>query len=319
MMRNKYILDTDKLVFQKDQRAFSHYFKAFLKYVGFGMVIGVLFWLITFSGLLVSPKKMALMQENKHLVSKLESINTQFDSVSGFLVDVQNRDDNFYRVISQIEPIPHSIRQAGFGGTDKYRALEGFGNSDLLIETSKKSDILLNQLHIQSKSYDTIINCAKNLDDSLLSIPAIAPVSPSGYITISSPFGRRFHPIQHIYLMHDGVDFAANVGSPIYSSGNGLVAFVEKNSSGYGNYVIINHGFGFQTLYAHMNKIYVKKGESIIRGQQIGTTGNSGSSTGPHLHYEVIYSRIKRNPENFFINDLSDTEYLDMIRAQSSK
>jgi murein DD-endopeptidase MepM/ murein hydrolase activator NlpD len=196
--------------------------------------------------------------------------------------------------------------------------LEGFFNSSLLISASKKSDILLNQLHIQSKSYDTIINIAKNMDDSLLSAPGIAPVAPNDFKMISSGFGLRIHPITGKLQGHEGVDFAGNIGKPIHCTGNGVVTSVEKNSAGYGNRVIINHGYGFNTLYAHMSKIIVKEGDVVERGQVIGNIGNSGSSTGPHLHYEVIVKGAKKNPINYYINDLSDAEYLEMTKLFTS-
>lgn len=314
-MRKRFLLDTEKLVYTEYKCTFKECFNRYFKITLLGVFFGLFIWTLAFSGLVISPKKWVLVKENKHIIAKLTSLSSNFDSVSGFLNDVQERDDHIYRVISKIPPIPTSVRLAGFGGTDKYSNLESFENSELLISTVKKSDVLLNQLDIQTQSYDTVFQLAKSLNDSLLSSPIIAPVSPNGYLTISSPFGWRFHPIHKMYIMHDGVDFAGNIGSPIYATGKGVVTTVEKNSNGYGNYVVIEHGFKYKTLYAHMSKIYVNVGETINRGQQIGTIGNSGTSTGPHLHYEVVYDRVKRNPLNYYIDDLSNDEYLEMIRS----
>ncbi len=317
-MQNKYTLDTESLVFEKDRASAKQVILMILKYVSAGTVLGLALWFLTMEGFISSPKKRLLETSNSKLISEVVVLTAKFDTISSFLKQTQNKDDNFYRVISNINPIPASIRKAGFGGSDKYSNLEGFDHSNLIINASKKGDILLNQLHIQSKSFDTIIYLAKNLDDSLLSAPGIAPIAPSDYLTISSGFGLRIHPISKKPQGHEGIDFAANIGKPIRSTGNGNVAVADKNSNGYGNHVIINHGYGFTTLYAHMSKIYVKEGDSIQRGQIIGTIGNTGSSTGPHLHYEVIVNGAKKNPINFYIDDLTDEEYSEMTQLFSS-
>jgi len=318
VIRNKYILDTESLVFEKDRTSVKRVFFTILRYVSIGSVLGLAFWFFAIEGFISSPKKRIVENSNSKLISEVVVLTAKFDAISSFLKETQNKDDNFYRVISHINPIPVSIRKAGFGGTDKYSNLEGYTHSNLLISASKKSDILLNQLHIQSKSFDTIIYLATNLNDSLLSVPGIAPIAPSDYLTISSGFGLRIHPITKKLQGHDGIDFAANIGKPVRSTGKGIVTVADKNSSGYGKYVVINHGYGFTTLYAHMSKIYVKEGDAIQRGQIIGAIGNTGSSTGPHLHYEVIVDGAKKNPINFYIDDLSDEEYSEMTQLFSS-
>lgn len=316
--RNKYTLNTESLVFEKDRSSAKLVILTILKYVSVGSILGLTFWFFSMTGFISSPKNRLFEKSNSKLISEVVVLTAKFDTISSFLNKTQNKDDNFYRVISHINPIPVSIRKAGFGGTNKYSNLEGYTFSNLLINASKKSDILLNQLHIQSKSFDTIIYLAKNLNDSLLSAPGIAPVAPNDYLTISSGFGLRIHPITKRLQGHDGIDFAANIGNPIRSTGNGIVTTADKNSNGYGNYVVINHGYGFTTLYAHMSKLYVKKGDTIQRGQIIGAIGNTGSSTGPHLHYEVIVNGAKKNPINFYIDDLSDEEYSEMTQLFSS-
>jgi murein DD-endopeptidase MepM/ murein hydrolase activator NlpD len=313
-MKQRYLLK-DNLSFQKEHISYKQRINDIVKYVLAGGVFAVITWSLFFSSILESPKKHLLHQKNNNLISKIEEVDTKFDSISFLLSDIQKHDDQFYRVISGIKPISPEIRQAGFGGVDRYQYLDGYSNSNLLIESSKKSDIIINQLEIQTESYDTIMQLAKIKQDSLLSIPGILPVSPNGYYRISDPFGMRIHPITKKKRMHEGIDFAARVGKPIYAVGNGKIVSVRISKRGYGKHVTISHGFGFKTLYGHMNDIYVKKGDIVRRGQIIGTVGNTGSSTGPHLHYEVIYNRKKIDPKYFFVYDQTDHEYKDMAKA----
>jgi murein DD-endopeptidase MepM/ murein hydrolase activator NlpD len=218
-------------------------------------------------------------------------------------------------VIAFKSPLPPTIRQAGFGGVDKYHNLKSFSNGDLLINLSLKSDILLKQLQIQEKSYDTLYYLAEVKQDSLLSVPGVIPISPSGYFRISDPFGWRMHPIYHRLIKHTGIDFAGPVGSPIYAPGNGKVENIRITKTGYGKRLLIDHGYGFKTLYGHLSKIYVKEGDIVNRGQIIGAIGNTGTSTGSHLHYEVIYHNQKINPKGYFQNDLSNDEYMQMVQV----
>lgn len=319
VMRHKYLLDSENLVFIKEEKSLKDYIKSLSKYTAIGTALALVAWLTFFTGIFESPESNLLNTKNSYLISEVEHINAKFDSVSSFIAEIQYRDDNCYRVISQIEPLPKSVRKAGFGGSNNYENLEGFFNSNLIIQSNKKSDILLKQLNLQAQSYDTVIYVAKSLNDSLLSVPAILPISPMDFYYISSAFGNRIHPLTGKYHRHDGIDYAANVGKPIYATGKGIVTRVSKSRVGYGNRVVVSHGFSFKTLYAHMNEIYVSKGDTVLRGECIGTVGNTGTSTGPHLHYEVIYRNVKRNPKYYYINDLSDREYQDMVKLFSAE
>jgi murein DD-endopeptidase MepM/ murein hydrolase activator NlpD len=229
------------------------------------------------------------------------------------LNELEQHDDNIYRVIFEAEPIPESVREAGYGGVNKYLDLEGLENSELVIETSTMVDKLTKQLYIQSKSFDEIFALAKNKNQMLASIPAIQPLSNKDLGRIASGFGYRIHPIYKTSIMHTGQDFTAPVGTEIYATGNGVVEKVEYYGRGYGNNVIIRHGYGYETLYGHMSKINVRQGQKINRGDIIGFVGNTGTSTGPHLHYEVIKNGNKLNPVNFFYNDLTPEEYEKML------
>ena len=317
-MRHRYLLDNEKLIFQEEQISFKQRIGVILKYFITSAGVALMIWSLFFAGIIKSPEKLYLQNVNDDLISDVNSINSQFDNISYQLSNVQKRDDNFYRVISEINPIPTTVRLAGFGGVNKYEYLNGYDNSNLLIESVRKGDIIINQLYIQSKSYDTLIYFAQIKQDSLLSVPGILPVAPAEYYRISDPFGRRVHPITGKVHKHTGIDFAASIGKTIYSAGNGEVISVRKSNRGYGNRVTISHGYGFKTLYAHMNGMYVKVGEKVTRGQIIGTVGNSGRSTGPHLHYEVIYKNKRMNPKFYYIEDLTDSEFNEMVQLLNS-
>ncbi|MCC6252262.1 MAG: M23 family metallopeptidase [Bacteroidia bacterium] len=256
----------------------------------------------------------------KQLERELEAMKYQYDILDGklnqmnvVLVDLQNRDDNVYRMIFEADPIPAEIRNAGFGGVDRYKELEGLNNSDLLIQASMKLDKIAKKMYIQSKSFDEVVKMANNKSVMLASIPAIQPINNKNLKRVASGFGYRTHPIYKTSHLHSGIDFSAPVGTPIYATGDGIVEASDNLSQGYGNHVVINHSYGYKTLYGHMSRFAVKKGQKVKRGDIIGYVGNTGMSTGPHLHYEVIKNNSKINPINFFYNDLSPTEYQAMI------
>ncbi len=312
-MRYKYILDKESLVYREEKITLLSILKK-NNWIGVvGILLGICFWGISFFGVIESPKKFILENKGIVLVQNVSDVNAQFDLITNQLAQIQHKDDNLYRVISQMNPISQSIRQQGFGGVNSYSDLDGYQSSDLLIESNKRSDIISKQLDNQIQSFNNIFLSLKSLNDSLLAVPAISPVSPYDYHRISSPFGIRIHPISGKLQKHDGLDFAANIGKTIYATGNGIIKLVQKSNSGYGNRVDIQHEFGYKTVYAHLDLINVAKGDTVVRGQVIGTVGNTGTSTGPHLHYEVIYKRTKYNPRNYYINDLSSAEFNAMI------
>jgi murein DD-endopeptidase MepM/ murein hydrolase activator NlpD len=260
-----------------------------------------------------SPKEKRLKLEIQNLTSQYEVINNDMQQVETVLDEIQDRDDNIYRVIFEADPIPTSIRKQGFGGVNRYEKLLGLSNSELMINTSKKIDQLTKQLYLQSKSFDEVIDLAKNKSNMLASIPAIQPVANKDLKRMASGYGYRIHPIYKTRKMHYGMDFSAKTGTEIYATGDGIVSKIKRSKRGYGNYVKINHGFGYETLYAHMSKYIVKRGQKVKRGEVIGYVGNSGISTAPHLHYEVRKDNKKINPMNFYYNDLNPEEYEKML------
>ena len=268
-----------------------------------------------------SPKEKKLRREIEKLKTEYEVMNQKMMMAQGVLADLQDRDNNIYRVIFEADPIPDNIRKAGFGGSDRYAKLQGFENTNMLEETSQKLDKLLKQIYIQSKSFDDVLKLAKNKEEMINSIPAIMPLNIKNMVRQPGGFGWRTHPIYKTQEFHPGMDFPAAEGVPIYATGDGIVESSDANMQGYGNHVVINHGFSYQTLYGHMSKILVKAGVKVKRGQLIGLVGTTGLSTAPHLHYEVIKNGQKVNPINFYYNDLNPEEYQQMLQLsqQSSQ
>lgn len=240
-------------------------------------------------------------------------MNKRLSQIENVLANIADRDDNIYRVIFEAEPIPEGMRKAGFGGVERYTRLEGYTNSEILIETHKKLDQVTSQLYVQSKSFDEVYKMAKNKADMLASIPAIQPLSNKDLKRLSSFFGMRTDPIYKVKKFHEGVDFSAPKGTEIYSTGNGVVVSARKSNRHYGNTIKIDHGYGYVTIYAHMQDFSVKKGEHVKRGQVIGTVGNTGKSTAPHLHYEVRKNGRPLNPIHYFFNDLTPGKYEEVL------
>ena len=276
-----------------------------------------LIMVIVFFQFFDSPKEKKLNREIDILTTQYDIVEDKLNQVELVLDDIQNRDDNIYRVIFEAEPIPKSIRKAGYGGVNRYQNLKGYNNSELIINTSEKIDQITKQLYIQSKSYDEIIELAKNKADMLAALPAIQPVSNKNLSRMASGYGYRIHPIYKTRKMHSGMDFSAKTGTEIYATGDGKISKVRKSRRGYGNHVVIEHGYGYKTLYAHMSKYIVRKGQKVKRGEVIGYVGSTGTSVAPHLHYEVHKDGKKINPVNFYYNDLNPEEYEKMLEISS--
>ncbi len=268
---------------------------------------------LIFSAIIDSPKEKALRREKEEILAQYHILNSEIERLDAVLKNLENRDDNVYRMIFESEPIDASIRRAGSGGTNKYESLKNMDNAELIINTSKKVDELAKAIYIQSKSYDEIEMLAKNKFEMLASIPAILPVSLNNKTTqFSSSFGYRIHPIYKTVKLHAGMDFSGAVGTPIYATGNGKVVNAEIRQ-GYGKCVQIDHGFNYETLYAHLNNYNVKVGQKVKRGDIIGYMGNTGMSTGPHIHYEVKRNGQSVDPINYYFNDLTAEEYDQLV------
>jgi len=264
-----------------------------------------------------SPKEKMLKREIEQYKLQYDILNERMDKVNTVLSDIENRDDNIYRVIFEAEPVPNSVRQAAYGGSDRYAKLEGYDNSKLVVETTKKLDMLSRKLYVQSKSFDEVLDLAKNKNQMMACIPAIIPIK-GGANKIVCGFGYEIHPIYKTLQMHPGVDITSPRGTPIYASGDGVVQTPGGNAlSGYGICVVINHGYGYRSLYGHMSRKAVVEGQKVKRGQLIGYVGSTGMATGPHLHYEVWKNGTKVNPVNYFYNDLTPDEWQKVIESSS--
>lgn len=282
------------------------------------LAVGIL---LVFNLYFESPKEIFLSKENKELKFYYQAMEEELTRMNLMLADLQQRDDNLYRTIFESEPIPSEIRMAGIGGTDRYKDLKekGLSQEKLILSLVGKVDALKRKLYVQSSSYDEIAEMALKKEEYWASIPAIQPVLNKDLNKLASGFGMRLHPILKLRKMHTGVDFTAPKGTPIYATGDGVVVEVQTEFGGYGKYVEINHGFGFVTRYAHMNDFNVKKGQKVKRGDMIGTVGNTGSSTAPHVHYEVLKDGRYVNPVNYFFKDLNPADYNKILELANKE
>ncbi len=314
MAKEKFRFNPETLQYDRISHSFRDKFFSFLAYFSASVVLAVLY-LLVFSYFFDLPREKMLKREVNQLNLQYEILNKQLDQIGYVLDDIQNRDDNIYRIVFNADPIPKSIRTAGFGGINRYTELEGYENSDLIIETARRIDILKKQLYVQSISYDEVIDLALNKEDMLASIPSIQPVAIRDIRRIGGYWGWRIHPIYKIRMFHEGMDFTAPRGTDVYSTGNGVVARVinDRSRRGYGTFVDIDHGYGYRTRYAHLDRVLVRRGQEIKRGDVIGLVGNTGASTAPHLHYEVIKNNRPVDPVNYFYGDLSPEEFDAMI------
>lgn len=267
-----------------------------------------------------SPEEALLRKENAELRVYYDLLNNEVQDANEMLTALQERDDNIYRIIFGVEPIPEEVRAAGFGGANRYKELmeEDLEREDLVINNYQRIDQLKKQMYIQTKSYDQIMSMAKDKELFLASLPAIQPVSKENLKRLSSGFGYRLDPILKVRRPHHGVDFSLPIGSPVYATGDGEISLIRHNKiSGYGNQIEVNHGFGYKTKYAHLSEIIVKSGQKVKRGELIGYSGNTGKSTAPHLHYEVKIDGRPNNPVHYFYKDLNEDEYEEVLRLAS--
>lgn len=263
-----------------------------------------------------SPTERALRREIDNLKLNYKNLERRAKQHAERIGEIEERDNTIYRQFFEASPIPDEVRKAGFGGINRYRDIEGYDNSDVIINLSKQMDELSKRIVVQSKSLDEIIKMAENKEEMLGSIPAISPVNKLNLTHIASGYGMRFHPILKIHRMHNGIDFVAKEGTPIYASGNGTVVEAERSSS-YGNVVKINHGYGYETVYAHLSRIATSLGKKVKRGDIIGYMGSTGLSVATHLHYEVHKNGKPVDPVNFFYGNLTPEEFLEIQRLSS--
>ncbi len=316
-MSNKYQFDPETLSYKEVRFGMAKNLeKKHVTLFAAAIVIAIGSYLLgTF--LISSPVERNLKRENAQLKLQYKILEKRMVEAEKVLYSLQERDDNIYRVVFEAEPMHQSVRNAGFGGANKYKHLETFDNSKLLIETTKRLDKLSKQLVIQSKSYDEIVELVKQKEEMLECIPAIRPIAAGELTRFSSKFGMRIHPIYKVPKMHTGIDLSAPHGTKIYSAGSGKVIRADWGQ-GYGYHVIIDHGYGYKTVYAHMNEIIARKGQQVKRGEVIGTVGATGLAVAAHLHYEVRKDDRPVNPINYYINELTPEEYAEMVKISQN-
>jgi len=264
-----------------------------------------------------SPSEKELRIENSRLLAQYNVLSRRLDDAEEVLRDIQQRDDNLYRVIMQADPIAPAIRQAGYGGTNRYEELMDMANAGLVVNTTQKLDVLSKQLYIQSKSFDDVVEMCKNHGEMLKCMPAIQPISNKDLRQTASGYGTRIDPIYGTVKFHSGMDFSASPGTDVYATGNGTVVKMGWET-GYGNTIVVDHGFGYQTWYAHLRDFRTKLGKKVVRGEVIGGVGSTGKSTGPHLHYEVHVKGQVVNPINYYFMDLSAEDYDRMVQLAAN-
>jgi len=309
MRKLKYYYDTDTLSYKKVETNKSKRIGLIALFVLSVMIVSFMLFIIYLNiPSIETPKEKAYKRELRNMKLKYKSLNREMDQMVNVLEDIERRDNKIYRVYFEANPIPKEQRNVGFGGVNRYKDLKSYDNSELLIKTNKSLDKLKKRLVIQSKSLDKIKKLAENKEAMLKSIPAIQPIQNNDLKRISAGYGYRMHPILKYKKFHKGIDFSAPEGTPVYATGNARVT-KAKRVGGYGKQVVLDHGFGYKTIYAHLNEIKVFKGQRVKRGDVIGGLGNTGLSTGPHLHYEIHKDNKIINPINYFYGDLTPREY----------
>jgi len=320
MAKVKYYYDSENLAYRKIITKTRKKIGVVLLF----LVASALFGLLSFIILLntpyfETPKNKKQAREIENLKLRYAILNKKMDEVENVITFIEDRDNNLYRVYFNASPIPEEERKSGFKDANRYKDLEGYNNSQLVSNTTKRIDVLRKQLAIQSKSLDDILKMAKAKDKLLAAIPAIQPVKNENLKRMVSGFGYRTDPFTKARKMHEGMDFTARTGTPIYATGDGVVERADNTASGYGNHIVIDHGFGYETLYAHLSKYNCRASQPIKRGDIIGFVGSTGRSEGPHLHYEVHKNGQVVNPLNFYYGNISAVEYVAIAQAANQE
>tara|TARA_Y100001980_G_C14492546_1_gene269411 strand:- start:128 stop:1105 length:978 start_codon:yes stop_codon:yes gene_type:complete len=319
MSKVKYYFDAETLSYRPIKATNINRIINFLLFVLSSFSFGLICLLILLnSDILNTPSEVAQKRTIQNYELQFDILNKKLSQLESVVANVEERDNNLYRVYFEASPIPEEQRYAGFGGVNRYRDLEGYDNSELIINTTKRLDILTKQTVVQSRSLDEIERLAANKSELIAAIPTIQPIKNKDLTRVASGFGYRIDPFTKKRRFHYGMDFTAKRGTPVYATGNGIVKRADNRSSGYGRHIRIDHGFGYVSLYAHLTKYNVRRGQKVKRGDIIGYVGNTGRSAGPHLHYEILKDKKKINPLNFYYGNLSPKEF-EALLSQSKQ
>ena len=312
----KFHFNPDTLNYEPIIQSFTSKVKQIFIHLFSAISLGALFFFI-FVSTFESPEAKQMSAEKSRMMAQYKLLQRQLDEAQEVMTDLQERHNNLYRVVFQAEPIPLEVRKATVANTEYYEQLREMTNSEIVSNTTKRMDEIRKQIYIQSRSFDDLVKLAKNKDEMLKCIPSIQPVMNKDLKKMASGYGWRIDPVYRTRRFHAGMDFAASIGTDIFATGNGTVISTGWQQ-GYGNCVQISHGFGYKTLYGHMSKIKVRNGQKVKRGEVIGEVGNTGKSTGPHLHYEVHLNGNVMNPSHFYFMDLTPAEYDRMIQMSDN-
>ena len=320
MSKVKYYYDSETLSYRKIEprkgRKFGFIFLGVLGSLLSGFLLLLLY--LNIPGI-QTPREKKLQRELSNMELQFQLLNKRMNEAETVLAEISDRDNNLYRAYFEANPIPDEQRKAGFGGVNRYKDLEGFDNSNLIIGSSKRLDVLSKQIVVQSRSLDEIAKMAEDKEKLLAAIPAIQPVRNEDLTRMASGFGYRTDPFTKTRKFHWGMDFTARRGTPVYASGDGVVTRADSRSSGYGRHIRIDHGYGYESLYAHLYKYNVRRGQRVKRGDLIGFVGSSGRSEAPHLHYEIFKDERRINPINFYYGNLSPEEFARLLEASQQE
>jgi murein DD-endopeptidase MepM/ murein hydrolase activator NlpD len=316
MPKSRYRFNPESLSYDRIRLGFRAVLLRSLAYFIGSLLIALVYYMI-FAIFVDSPKEKALLREIDQLTLQYELIQREMGNVEKVIGQLEETDDNLYRTIFEAEPIPATLREGGAGGVNRFKELEGYDNASIVIETAKRLDKIRKQVYIQSKSFEDLINLARRKEDMLSSVPAILPISNKDLTRTASGFGLRIHPFYKIIKFHAGMDFTAPMGTDVYATGNGVVEAVNSSKRGLGNHIIIDHGFGLKSIYAHLDGFNVRPRQKVERGDVIGFVGSTGMSVAPHLHYEIKLNGVNVDPVNYYFNDLTPAEYERMIELAS--
>ncbi|MDA0201036.1 MAG: M23 family metallopeptidase [Bacteroidetes bacterium] len=320
MAEVKYYFDKESLSYRPINKGLFSALSGVVLFVLSSFIFGaiVLFFLLN-TDALNTPKELLQAREIENFKLQYELLNKKLEQIEEVMVNVADRDNNLYRVYFEASPIPEEQRKMGFGGVNRYRELEGFDNSELIINTTKRIEVLTKQVVIQSRSLEELESLAKSKEDLLGAMPSIQPIHKNDLKRMASGFGYRTDPFTKKRRFHQGMDFTAPTGTPIYASGDGIVGRADNRSPGYGKHIRIDHGFGYVSLYAHLSSYNVKRRQKVKRGDIIGYVGSTGRSVGPHLHYEIFKDGRRVNPLNYYSGNLTAEEFDIMLNLASQE
>jgi murein DD-endopeptidase MepM/ murein hydrolase activator NlpD len=317
MRKIKYYYNTHTLRYEKHETPFRVKLLRLFGFIAASITIAILIVAIAFQ-YIDSPKEKILQEENNDMKQQYAVLSSRLQQLQKQMLELENRDNNVYRSIFESKPIPDSARLKEMEKSKEVQLVQSMGETELVNSLTGQLNELTLRVAYQVKSYADIEGMVKNKEKLLAAIPAIQPVSNKDLSRIASGFGYRIDPVYKVTKFHAGLDFTAPQGTPIYATADGVVKEADFNAGGFGNHVIINHGYGYETLYGHMVRMKVKVGEKITRGEVIGYVGSTGKSTGAHCHYEVHRNGDPVDPVYYFYNDLSPEQYDRLLKMAAA-